>query len=159
MLPGNIETEVENILKKNNGWMRAEACAKEYAKDNKSIRTKFYRWRKKIEKGKVKGFRIVPLPGNIVFIGLSSADPSKLESSISKNKKILRSLKTGFGFREWWKDRSERKSQEEERQRREVLARFYAHAEFAAKKWPMFESLKEYADILKKHRQELGLEE
>jgi hypothetical protein len=160
MLATNIETEVRKILEKKGkkGWMRTHDCAKEYANNNGSRETKFYRFTKKVEKGKAPGFQVLLFPKNISFIGLDSADPKIIESLLERDKKARRSIKSGFGFREWWKDRSERKSREEERQKRELLARFYAHAEFAAKKWPEFESLKEYADILKKHRRELGLE-
>lgn len=115
MLATNIETEVRKILQKAKGeWMRVGKCAKKYAKGNASKETQFYRWRKKVGKGKVEGFQIVELPGNIVFIGLDSADPRAIESQISKNKKILRSVKSAFGFFEWLDRRAERKRLERE---------------------------------------------
>jgi hypothetical protein len=72
MLGANIEAEVRKILEKHGGYLRTHECSKKYAKGNKSLETKFYRWSKKVEKGKVKGFRIVKLPGNLSFIMLES---------------------------------------------------------------------------------------
>jgi len=84
MLATNIETEVTEILEKKgkNRWMRTHDCAKEYANKNPSRETKFYRWSKKVEKGKVEGFQVVKLPGNISFIGLDSSDPRKIREKI-----------------------------------------------------------------------------
>ena len=94
MLAANIETEVREILQKKGkgGWLRVSQCAKLYANGNASKETKFYRWRKQVEKGKVKGFQVVSLPGNIVFIGLDSADPHVIESFVSEDKKLSRAL-------------------------------------------------------------------
>lgn len=63
MLAANIETEIKQIIEKKGkeGWLRVQECANEYAKDpvtkqfNGSRKTKFYRVRKQIEKGKVEG--------------------------------------------------------------------------------------------------------
>jgi hypothetical protein len=74
MLAPNIEAEVRKILEKHGGYLRTHECSKKYAKGNKSLETKFYRWSKKVEKGKVKGFRIVKLPGNLSFIMLESVN-------------------------------------------------------------------------------------
>jgi hypothetical protein len=74
MLAPNIEAEVRKILEKHGGYLRTHECSKKYAKGNKSLETKFYRWTKKVEKGKVKGFRIVKLPGNLSFIMLESVN-------------------------------------------------------------------------------------
>lgn len=81
MLAANIESEIRTIIEKHGkaGWMRTEECAKKYAKGNASKETKFYRWRKKVEEGKVQGFQVVKLPGNISFIGLASANPKQLQ--------------------------------------------------------------------------------
>lgn len=84
MLAANIETEVREILKKKGkkGWLRVQECANEYAKEpitkkiDNSKKTKFYRWRRQVEKGKVEGFQVLKLIGNVSFIGLKSADPS-----------------------------------------------------------------------------------
>ena len=87
MLPSNIETEVKEILKKRGGWCRTEECAKVYAKGNMTKRTRFYRWRKKVDKGKVDGFQHLPLGfNNISYIGLQSADPNKLLESIMSDR-------------------------------------------------------------------------
>jgi len=74
MLAPNIETEVRKILEKHGGYLRTHECAKKYAKGNLSLETKFYRWVKKVEKGKVKGFRIVKLPGNLSYIMLENTN-------------------------------------------------------------------------------------
>jgi hypothetical protein len=74
MLAPNIEAEVRKILEKHGGYLRTHECSKKYAKGNKSLETSFYRWSKKVEKGKVKGFRIVKLPGNLSFIMLESVN-------------------------------------------------------------------------------------
>jgi hypothetical protein len=74
MLGANIEAEIRKILQKHNGYLRTHECSKKYAQGNKSLETKFYRWSKKVEKGKVKGFRIVKLPGNLSYIMLESAN-------------------------------------------------------------------------------------
>jgi len=94
MLAPNIETEVRGILRKKGkgGWLRVSQCAKLYARGNASKETKFYRWRKQVEKGKVEGFQVLPLPGNISFIGLESADPRTMKSFISEDKKLSRAL-------------------------------------------------------------------
>lgn len=94
MLPSNIETEVRKILQKHDGWLRVEQCAKEYAKGNGTKRTNFYRWRKKVEKGKVKGFQVLNFPHNVSFIGLESADPKALESFVFEDKKVSLSVKS-----------------------------------------------------------------
>ncbi|MFX1355427.1 MAG: hypothetical protein ACFFGP_15850 [Promethearchaeota archaeon] len=78
MLPRNIETEVKEILQKHDGWLRVEECARAYAKGNGSKRTKFYRWRRQVEKGKVEGFQILKFLNNVVYIGLKSADPNRV---------------------------------------------------------------------------------
>jgi hypothetical protein len=94
MLPSNIDKEIEQILRKNKGWLRTEQCAKQYARDqaNGEIdgtkRTQFYRWRKQVEKGKNPRFQIITFPRNISFIGLKDADPKALEALISEDKKL-----------------------------------------------------------------------
>jgi len=96
MLLGNIEAKVREVLLKKGrgGWLRVQECAKEIAYDpiaekwNGTKRTNFYRFRKKVEKKKVKGFQVVNLPKNISFIGLDSADPSVIESFISKDRRV-----------------------------------------------------------------------
>ena len=47
MLPSNIEDKITQILEKQGkgGWLRTEKCAKLFADNNESERTKFYRWR------------------------------------------------------------------------------------------------------------------
>ena len=96
MLPSNIEKEVREILEKNGGWLRVEECAKEYAKGDDSRRTRFYRWRKRIKKGKVEGFQVVELPGNVVFIGLKSADPNKVLKSVISDEKTAEKMRRFF---------------------------------------------------------------
>jgi len=114
MLPSNIEQQVSKILQRNNGWIRKEQCAKQYARDSLTgkidgtKRTRFYRWAKQIEKGKVKDFQIIKFPGNISYIGFKSSDPKVLDSLISENKKLADSVKSGFGFFEWLRDRSDK---------------------------------------------------
>jgi hypothetical protein len=101
MLPTNIEKKVAQILEKKGkaGWLRVQECTKEYAKEyvkdpttgvtretiNASEETKFYRWRKQVEKNKVKGFQILKLPGNISFIGLEDANPSAIKSMMEES--------------------------------------------------------------------------
>ena len=89
MLPANIESKVKEILETEGkgGWLRTNQCSKRYAKGNASERTKFYRWRRQVEKKKVKGFQVMKLPNNISFIGLDSADPKVLEALISEDRK------------------------------------------------------------------------
>jgi hypothetical protein len=115
MLPGNIETKIRQIIeaKGNKSWIRINVAAKEYSKDNPSERTKFFRWRKKVEKGRVDGFKVQILPGNVSFIGLSNADPEVLNEFISEDKKASRNVKTGIGFLAWLNQRNERKRLEQ----------------------------------------------
>lgn len=89
MLAANIESRVKEILetKGKGGWLRTSECAKLYADGNKSEETKFYRWRRQVERGKVRGFQVVKLPNNITFIGLDSADPRILEALISEDRR------------------------------------------------------------------------
>jgi hypothetical protein len=121
MLATNIRQRVVEIIKAKGkgGWIRVQECAKEYAeaakinpkiKENPESRmTKFYRFRKQVEKGKVEGLKVLLLAGNISFIGVSSADPQVIEKIISENKKAERNVKTGLGFYDWWEHRAERK--------------------------------------------------
>ena len=90
MLATNIESKVKQILetKGKSGWLRTSECAKLYADGNSSKETRFYRWRKNVEKGIVKGFQVVKLPNNITYIGLDYADPKILEAQISEDKKL-----------------------------------------------------------------------
>jgi len=140
MLAANIETEIRKILKgkAKAGWLRVGECAKEYARDpetggrNGSRETAFYRWRKKVEKGKVEGFQVLKLPGN-----------------------ILRSVESGLGFFDWLERRAERKERQMERKRLELRARMDA-------RWEMIESGEEFsnvkfAKILHKCRKKYGL--
>lgn len=160
MLVANIETEVREILEKKgrSGWLRVGECAKEYGRDpitgktNKSRETKFYRWRKKVEKSQVKGFQVLNLPGNISFIGLESADPRAINSFISKDKRILRSVRSGFGFFEWLDRRAERK----EREILELRARIAARMEII-ESGEQFTHGK-FEEALHKHRRKYGLE-
>jgi hypothetical protein len=133
MLATNIDRRIhEKLVKKGqSGWLRTKKCAEEYAtnditkKVNASDMTKFYHWLKKVGKGKVEGFQVVKLPGNVSFVGLSSADPKVLESLISEDKKIERSVKSRFGFFEWLKYRKE----QEQKQRDEYSARLHCRIE------------------------------
>ncbi len=104
MLATIIEVEVKEILESKGraGWLRVGECAKLYARGNASKETKFYRWRKKVEKGKVKGFQVLVLPGNISFIGLESADPTTIRSIISENKGISKKV-IDYGLEYMWK--------------------------------------------------------
>ena len=91
MLAANIESKVREILKTEGegGWLRTSKCCKLYAEGNRSEETKFYRWRIKVEEGKVEGFQIVKLPNNITFIGLDSANPKVLEVLSQTKKKSM----------------------------------------------------------------------
>jgi len=122
MLAANIsciEDRVRAIIEKKGkaGWLRVNECSKFYAEEpitraiNETERTNFFRWHKKVEKGKIDGFQVLKLPGNISFIGLKSADPNAIESFISEDKRMSRSAKN-FGFFEWLKWRDERKDKE-----------------------------------------------
>jgi hypothetical protein len=120
MLAANKEHEIKLIIEKygKGGWLRVQECAKEYAKDpktkvfNESRKTDFYRIRKRIEKGKVEGLKVVLLPGNKSFIGLNSADPSVIEGFISEDKKTTRSVKTSLSIFGWLDNRAERRKME-----------------------------------------------
>jgi len=112
MLAANIEQEISTILKNKGkgGWLRVRECAKMYGKGDASKETNFYRWLKKVEKGKVDAFQNLKLPGNISFIGLKSADPKTIEILLSEDKKFARSIRSsGFGFFAWLDSRVERK--------------------------------------------------
>lgn len=122
MLPSNIEAEVREILltKGRDGWLRIGECEKEYVAKTKTgenkgtRRQKFYRFRKRVERKKVKDFQYISLPKNVAFIGLDSANPSSIESFVSEDKK-LRSLKKSLGFFDWLEHRAERKQLEKEK--------------------------------------------
>jgi transposase-like protein len=92
MLPSNIDKEIERILRKNNGWLRIEQCAKQYARNRVSgeidgtKRTQFYRWRKQLEKSKNPRFQIITFPRNVSFIGLKDADPKELKTLVTEDK-------------------------------------------------------------------------
>jgi hypothetical protein len=93
MIATNIESKVRKIIEKNGkgGWLRTSECAKLFAEGNKSAETRFYRWRKKLEKDRDSGFQIVKLPNNISFIGLDSSSPKKLpelEKTRGPNKEL-----------------------------------------------------------------------
>jgi len=116
MVPSNIEDRLRKIIetKGDNGWIRSETCASVFAKDNSgkinlSERQKFYRWRKQAGKGKREGFQVQPLPGNVVYIGLASSDLNALNNLVSGNKRVERSVKSGFWVLEWLKYRDEKK--------------------------------------------------
>lgn len=81
MLPSNIEEKVREIINKygKGGWLRTEECAKLVSEGNNSNRTRFYRWRKKVESGDIKGFQIIKFTDNVSFIGLDSSSPKKLQ--------------------------------------------------------------------------------
>lgn len=147
MLATNIEKEVKEILeKKGKGrWLRTDECAKTYGKGNDSRETKFYRWRKEVEKGKVRNFQVIKFSNNITFIGLKSADPKILESLIS-DKKITSSHKSGLGFFEFFDRRAERNRLEEERQRKFIEAKRRTYLELLVKKYP--EEAKSVKDLL-----------
>jgi hypothetical protein len=112
MLAANIEKRTKEIIKSKgkDGWIRVQKCANEFAKDvennprikdtAESRKTKFYRFRKKIKNGRVEGLKVLSLPGNISYIGLSSADPRVIEGFIDHDKETLRNVKTGVGFLE-----------------------------------------------------------
>ena len=131
MLAANIEKRVREIVetKGKEGWIRVQECAIEYAKDAKNNprlnetvetrKTKFYRWRKKVGKGKVKGFKVLLLPGNISYIGLEAAKPETIQSFISGNKKANRNVKTSLGFLDWLEKRAERKENKRIRKKAE----------------------------------------
>jgi hypothetical protein len=160
MLATNIESKVEEILKKKGkgGWLRVAECAKEYGLDpstgerNASRETKFYRWRKQVEKGKVEGFRILKLSGNISFIGLDSANPQLIKSFMVEDKEILRSVKSGLGFFDWLERRAERK----ERENLEREARIDARLEAICSPGGFTDA--KFKRNLHKHRRKYGLE-
>jgi hypothetical protein len=157
MLATNIEQEVKEILEKKGkgGWLRVSECAKIYGKDDESRETKFYRWRKKVEKGKTANFQVLKLPGNISFIGLSSADPKVLESLISEDKKLAKSVKSGLGFFEWLNKRAERKRLEEEQHGKEALTIDRAYRKWLAETFPSLSPLSELDEAEKKERKKL----
>ena len=160
MLSANIESKVREILKSkgNGGWLRTSECAKLYANGNDSEETKFYRWRTQVEKNKVSGFQVVKLPDNISFIGLDSADPKALESSISEDKKTLQSIRSGLGLFDYLDRRTERKRAEEERQRKELLAQRDAYFLLLAKLRPEFKSGEDWVEAQRKARKMHELE-
>jgi len=129
MLAANIEEQIKEIIEKKGkaGWLRTQKCANEYAdlaankpwikETRESRKTKFYRWYKKVKKGKVKSFQVVMLPGNISFIGLKEANPQMIEALISEDKEVKRNVETGHGFFNWLERRAQRKSLERQRER------------------------------------------
>jgi hypothetical protein len=149
MLAANIAQRVKEIIKNKgkDGWIRVQECANEYAKDVEnnpwvkeiveSRKTKFYRFRKKIEKDKVDGLKVLHLPGNVSYVGLSSADPKVIEEFISEDKKASLNVKTGMGFydyRRWSRERDDMQRDLKERRfkykmelwrERVYLAQFY----------------------------------
>jgi len=161
MLAPNIDSEVKALLEKKGkgGWLRAQECSKEYAKDpitgalNHSSQTKFYRWRKQVEKGKIPGFQIFKLPGNFSWIGLESSDPKTLESLISEDRKLTRSAKSSFGFFEWLNQRAARKRHEEKERRKQHLLGKIHYQELLAETNP--ETLGIYKKVAKKDREML----
>ena len=128
MLPSNNEFEIKRIIEENgkDGWLRTEECATKFAKDpttqkyNHSRRTKFYRIRKQIEKGKVEGLKVLLLAGNISYIGLSSADPKVIGDYVSEDKKASRNVKTSLKFYEWWERRADRKKLERKEEAEQI---------------------------------------
>jgi hypothetical protein len=84
MLATIIESHVKEILKTkgNSGWLRVSTCAKLFSNGNKSQETRFYRWRKQVEDGKVSGFQVLKFPNNISFIGLDTANPNILKAEV-----------------------------------------------------------------------------
>jgi len=159
MLPSNIEIEVEKILKKNNGWLRTEECSKVYSKGDKTRRTQFYRWHKKVKKSKIKGFQVLSFPENVSFIGLDSADPKILNKILSNDKQIVKSIRSGFGVFDYLKWRSESKKQERRRKERELLVKRITYLELGEKIYGKdAKALKEWAEIEKKNLKEMGLD-
>jgi hypothetical protein len=164
MLVANIEDCVKEIIEKNGkgGWMRVNECSKKYAQKNPSLETKFYRWLKKVEKGKIKGFQSLSLPKNISFIGLELADPRAIESFISEDKKITRSIKAGFGFSEWWDRRAIREQRERLLIHKEKLLRAAQYCELVVKYNPhaaaFLDLAKNYREEIKELDKELDLE-
>lgn len=160
MLAANIEARVREVLKKRGkgGWLRVQECAKEFARDmitgevNKSQKTRFYRWRKKVEKGKVEGFQILKIVGNISYIGLGSSDPRALDSLLAKDKRMSQSSRGGFGFFEWLRYKDERK----EKKILELRAELAAHKEIIFSGKPF--TPERYEEALHKHRKKYGLE-
>jgi len=129
MIATNIESKVKKILENSGGWLRVSECAKQFAEGNASEETRFYRWRKQVEKSKVKGFQALKLPGNISFIGLDSADPKTLETLISEDKKAANSIRSGFGFWAYLNQREERKDKEKQEQIKECEAKIEEYTE------------------------------
>jgi hypothetical protein len=88
---GSIEDEVRSIIEKKGveGWMRVGQCAREYEvlrEGNYNTRkTRFYRWRTQVEKGKVGNFQILKFPNNLSFIGHSNSNPKKLASLLAND--------------------------------------------------------------------------
>lgn len=123
MIPSNINDEMRGILERKGkgGWLRVSEAEEAYVEltpvdENKGTRrTTYYRWRKTVEKGRAKGFQYVPLPKNRAYIGLDSADPRIVESAISEDKNIRRSIKDALGFFDWLEHRAERKRLEKEK--------------------------------------------
>jgi hypothetical protein len=185
MLAANIETRIREILEKSGkgGWLRVQECANEFARDpvtkkiNSSQKTKFYRWRKKVEKKQVEGFQICKLQGNMSFIGLDSADPKIISSELAKDANTDRSIRRGFGFWDWIMHRSERKERaKKEKIRRYRRLQYYNMEEFFAirirhykqqindKHMPGFakraeENLKDIEDYLQRKRKELEIDD
>ena len=85
--------------------------------------------------------------------------PSTEQKPSKEDKKGRRSIKSGFGFFEWWKHRNEQKRLEEERVRKELLARKWTSMELFAKANPdIGEVVQNWLDVEKKTRKELGLD-
>ena len=78
---------------------------------------------------------------------------------LKKPETTKRSIKSQFGFFEWLKHRNEQKILEEERVRKELLARKWTSMELMAKANPdIGEVFQNWLDVEKKTRKELGLD-
>jgi len=131
MTPSDIGNKMRDFLEKKDGWAGVEDCAKAYSMDpikkkiDFSKRRKFYRWRKQVGKGKVEGFRVVPIQRR-TFLGLTSADPSLLKSFLDKDKSLQRSFQNSLGFWGYWDRRAERKAREKAKKLLSLKAECYA---------------------------------
>jgi hypothetical protein len=137
MVTPTTSIEVKKILTKTpDHWLRLEECAKKYSKGNSRKKASFQRWRTKIEKDKIKDFRIIKLPGDVSFIGLGNSDPKQLLSVISEDPKLAESIKSGFGLFEWLDLKEEGKAQTQKEIYKEQLLEKIDYEELVAKTYP-----------------------
>ena len=95
---------------------------------------------------------------SLVLRGKAEKKGSLFYPKIAQSEKSSTEKPSKFGFFEWVKNRSEQKRVREEQQRKLLLAQRHTYLELIAKCNPQAQACKEWVEIEKKNRKELGLE-